>query len=130
MNETYSFTILGHPITKKNSMRMVRNKAGRTFPMPSKAYVDYKKAAVSQISPPQEPIDYPVNIKAVFYMGAKRRVDLTNLLEGLDDLLVDCGVLLDDNCLVLISHDGSRVHYDKENPRVEVLIEPSEETSF
>ena len=55
-------------------------------------------------------------------MGTRRKVDLVNLLEALDDILVHYGVLEDDNCGIIVSHDGSRVHYDKENPRTEVTI--------
>ena len=67
-------------------------------------------------------IDYPVNVKCVFYMPTRRRVDLTNLLEAVDDVLVRSGVLADDHSGIVVSHDGSRVLYDKENPRTEVEI--------
>ena len=67
-----------------------------------------------------------VNVKALFYMKTKRKVDLTNLLEALDDVLVKGGMLVDDNCTIIKSHDGSRVLYDKENPRIEVEIERRE----
>lgn len=55
-------------------------------------------------------------------MPTKRRVDLTNLLEAIDDVLVKYGVLKDDNSEIITSHDGSRVLYDKDNPRTEVVI--------
>jgi Holliday junction resolvase RusA-like endonuclease len=55
-------------------------------------------------------------------MPTKRRVDLTNLLEAIDDVLVKYGVLKDDNSEIITSHDGSRVLYDKDNPRTEVAI--------
>ena len=56
-------------------------------------------------------------------MPTRRRVDLCNLLEATCDLLVHHGVLEDDNSAVVVSHDGSRVLYDKEHPRTEVFIE-------
>jgi len=55
-------------------------------------------------------------------MDTRRRVDLTNLLEGLDDMLVKAEVIEDDNRDFIASHDGSRVYWDKENPRIEVEI--------
>lgn len=67
-------------------------------------------------------IDYPVNIKMLFYMETRRRVDLSNLLEAADDVLVDAGVIADDNSGIVAAHDGSRVLYDKEHPRTEVTI--------
>ena len=55
-------------------------------------------------------------------MPTRRIVDLTNLEEAIDDILVKYGVLKDDNSRILVSHDGSRVLYDKDNPRTEVTI--------
>lgn len=67
-------------------------------------------------------ISAPVNVKCLFYMPTRRRCDLTNLLEAIDDVLVTYGVLADDNSNIIVSHDGSRVLYDKDNPRTEVVI--------
>ena len=49
-------------------------------------------------------------------------MDLVNLEEALCDLLVAYGVIEDDNCRIVASMDGSRVSYDKDNPRTEVEI--------
>ena len=59
-------------------------------------------------------------------MPTARRVDLTNLLEALDDVLVNAGVLADDNCNIIYSHDGSRAFVDRENPRTEIVIREKE----
>jgi Holliday junction resolvase RusA-like endonuclease len=56
-------------------------------------------------------------------MCTNRRVDLCNLLEASCDILVDAGILADDNSKIVVAHDGSRVRYDKQNPRVEIEIE-------
>ena len=56
-------------------------------------------------------------------MPTKHRVDLVNLLEATCDILVKVNVLEDDNSNIIISHDGSRVLYDKDNPRVEIEIQ-------
>ena len=68
-------------------------------------------------------IDYPVNIKALYFMPTRRRVDLCNLHESLCDVLVKHGVIEDDNSSIIVSMDGSRVLYDKQNPRTEIYIE-------
>ena len=47
---------------------------------------------------------------------------MTNLLEAIDDVMVKYGLLADDNFSVIESHDGSRILYDKDNPRTEVTI--------
>lgn len=112
------------PITKKNSQRIVRGKNGRPTIIPSKAYKEYEKAALCFLKP--YGIDYPVNVMCKFYMPTNRRVDLTNLLEAIDDVMVKAGTLKDDNCLIVAGHDGSRVYVDKENPRTEIYFEEIE----
>ena len=110
------------PRTKKNNSQIIFAK-GRMMLIPSKQYKLFEKECYYQIpSKYKQEIDYPINIKAIFYMKTKRRVDLTNLLEALDDMLVNAGVILDDNRDIIASHDGSLVLYDKENPRIEIEI--------
>ena len=123
MNEI-QYTIKLPPISKKNSQQILTNKAtGRPFIMPSRKYKDYEKAAAAFLLPrPAAPIDRPVNVKCLFYMPTRRIVDLTNLLEAADDVLVYAGILADDNSRIVVGHDGSRVLYDKDNPRTEIII--------
>ena len=112
------------PKTKKNSQQIHRKKDGTPFVAPSKAFKDYQLFASVQLRRYGRPmIDYPVNLKAVYYMPTRRKVDLVNLLEATCDVLVHAGILADDNCQIVASHDGSRVRYDKDNPRTEIYIE-------
>lgn len=115
------FTIGITPRTKKNSQQIIMCK-GRPMIVPSKAYKQYEKDS-RYFMPKIETIDYPVNIKAIYYMPTRRRVDLCNLHEALCDSLVHHGVIADDNCRIVVSMDGSRVEYSKDNPRTEVTIE-------
>lgn len=111
------------PITKKNHQQIVRNiKTGIPFIIPSKEYRKYEDYCSKTINYRGEMIDYPVEVVAKFYTPTRRKSDLTNHLESIDDILVKCGVLADDNCSIIVSHDGSRVLYDKDNPRTEVEI--------
>lgn len=117
------FTVKLTPISKKNSQQIMINRAtGRPFIMPSKKYKEYEKAALCFIPKAENPIDYPVNVKALFYMPTKRKCDLTNMLEAIDDVMVKAGLLADDNYSIIESHDGSRVLYCKDNPRTEIEI--------
>ena len=87
-----------NPITKKNHQQIVSN-GKRPFVIQSKAYREYEKNAMYFIRPLG--IDYPVNVKCLFYMKTHRRVDLVNLLEAIDDILVKAGALKDDNCEIV-----------------------------
>lgn len=111
------------PITKKNSLRIL-GRGSRKWIGQSRAYEEYEAAAVKLLSGSAHGIDYPVTVRARYYMQTRRRVDLSNLNSALDDVLVAAGVIADDNRDIVASHDGSRVYYDKENPRTEIEIEP------
>ena len=128
-----TFTLYGNPATKKNSMRIidVNGRGGKKFKklLPSKAFEDYEADCLRQITGDRRlDIDSPVNVKCLYYMQTRRRVDLVNLLEATDDILVASGVLEDDRCDIVHSHDGSRVYWDKRNPRVEITITDAEES--
>jgi Holliday junction resolvase RusA-like endonuclease len=115
------------PRTKKNNGQIIFN-GGRRMIIPSKAYTKFEKECLMQITGKYKlKINAPVNIKAIFYMDARRKVDLTNLLEAVDDMLVKAEILADDNRNIVAGHDGSRVYYDKENPRIELDIENMED---
>lgn len=117
------FTLRGEPRTKKNSQRILRGRSGRPFIAPSPQYKAYEAACLVQIpARARQRIDSPINARYVFYMATRRRVDLTNLLESMDDILVRANVLEDDHSGVIAAHDGCRVRYDRDNPRVEVEI--------
>jgi Holliday junction resolvase RusA-like endonuclease len=123
MQEIYRFIIPLAPVTKKNSSNIFVNKAtGKRFISPSNTYKQYEKDFLL-LCPNIPIIDFPINLKALYYMPTKRKVDLINLHSALHDCLVKKNVLLDDNCSIIVSTDGSRVYYDKLNPRTEVYIE-------
>lgn len=117
-------TIKLPPVTKKNSMQIVGN-GKRPMLIPSAQYRRYERDAGWFLKPLA--ISEPVNIRALYFMPARRKVDITNLESALMDVLVKHGVIADDNCRVVVSTDGSRVMYDKENPRTEVTITKSKE---
>ena len=110
------FTIPLPPVTKKNSQQIIINKAtGRPMIIQSKRYREYEKECGWFLC------------CCLFYMPTKRRVDLTNLLNAIMDILCFYEVILDDNRDIVYSVDGSRVLYSKENPRTEVTITPIKE---
>ena len=118
-------TIYGIPRTKKNSqIPAVNKKTGRPMIIQSKIYRDYEKDAVKQIEDLHKTwhIDYLCNCQYVYYRPTKIRVDQSNLMAATDDILVKAGVLEDDNWKIIGGHDGTRVRFDPENPRVEITI--------
>lgn len=117
----------GNPITKKNSSQIVMRN-GRPIIIPSKQFLKYQSEVGWKIKGQyRKQINYSCNIKCHYFMKTKSKVDLLNLMAATMDILVKYKVLEDDNFLIATSHDGSRVFYDKENPRVEITIERIEE---
>ena len=118
------YIIYGKPITKKNSPRI--GYVGAHCPVCHKG--KYAKAAKMYLKPaPKNPLDGRYNVKCLYYMPTRRKVDKTNLESAIMDILVDAGILKDDNSNIVAATDGSRVLYDKSNPRTEIFIEEMED---
>lgn len=121
-----SFVIHGQPIVKKNTGKVV-NRNGRIFKIDSVPYTRWKNSAVFQIAQQlgrPDPIFEPINLCVKFYMETRRSTDLSNLLEGIQDVLVQCQIIADDDYKIVASLDGTRAAYDKTTPRMEVTISP------
>jgi len=117
--------IKGRPITKKNSQRILRNRrTGKPFIAPSENFINYQEESLYKLNSQYkgDPISISVNVKCLYYMPTKGRVDLSNLMESTHDILVKAKILKDDDSKIIVSVDGSRVLFDKENPRVEIII--------
>lgn len=119
----------GRPITKKNNARILKNwKTGKRFIAPSEAYERYEEDCLKQLTGKYKlKLDGEYNLKCLYYMPTRHRVDLTNLLNATCDILVAGEVLKDDNYKIIKSHDGCRIYLDRENPRVEIFIEKFKE---
>lgn len=123
----YQVTIPIEPKTKKNHQRILKNhKTGKNFIAQGSEYKQYENKALWFLRPLG--IDYPVNIQCVFYRKNNQRVDLSNLISAIMDILVKKGTIKDDSFNIAYSNDGSRVFVDKDNPRTEIYIYKIRET--
>lgn len=131
-----TYTIPLDPRTKKNSQMIAGSgqrcpycgKFKKQFIRQGKVHTEYIIKAYPYLMPkPPEPINEPVRVQYLFYMATRRKVDSLNLCAAADDLLVEAGILTDDNSNIIKSHDGTRVLYDKQNPRTEIYIHAYEE---
>lgn len=117
--------------TKKNHMTIagtgarcpVCRKHKKQFVRQGRANTEYTARASQYFrKKPHTPISSPVWLVYRVYTQTQRVVDDLNLYASLDDILVKEKVLKDDNRKIIRSRDGSRVLYDKENPRAEIYI--------
>lgn len=118
-------TIIGAPVTKSNSQRIMRGKAGRPFVSQSAAYVAWERSALEQLAcifgPAFAPkaTNVPVSLRATFYR-ARHTGDLGNYLKALCDVIERSGLIENDR--LIQSFDGSRLAHDPRNPRVEFEV--------
>ena len=130
--EILKLTVWGNPYIKKNSQRTIFHKyLKRTIVVYSIKYTTWKRDALKQLglcqngylkSKISDPIDYPIIAKFHFYRSTHHRTDLSANYEGIQDVLVEAKILKDDNSDIVKGHDGSRIFYDKENPRIELWL--------
>lgn len=99
---------------KKNSQQiLINHKTGRPFVAQSKLYKEFEKNCGLFLKRYQLRINYPINLKATFYVPDRRKRDLTNLENAIADILVKYKVIEDDNYNILTGWDGSRIIYEK-----------------
>jgi Holliday junction resolvase RusA-like endonuclease len=117
-------TIYGAPRTKKTSNRILQFGKFKKI-VPSEQYIRWQASAVPQMRVAwagRVAVNYPVNVRAVFYRDANRG-DLIGYMQALADALQTARVLEDDRFVV--SWDGTRMRVDRKRPRVEIEIDPA-----
>lgn len=116
------------PRSKKNSQQIIINpRTKRPMIIQSKLYANYERECGKFLKKYKSSIDYSINLKVEFYVPDKRRRDIANYVEAIQDILVKYEVLKDDNHNIVTSLDGTRMYIDKLNPRVEIEITKLEE---
>jgi len=108
--------------SKKNSKYLVY-RGGRPYFIPSPAYKLWheEQSWVIKKCRPKTPIE-KCDVTLIFYAPDRRAADLTNKAESIMDLLVDNGIIKDDNWFVVIKLNLIFNEVDKENPRVIINI--------
>lgn len=127
---SYRYVFRGEVASKKNSKVLARVK-GRPMLLPSRKFQEWEKRARLAIMASGRPVEplKAARLSMVIYHGDMLRRDTNNATQGVQDVLVDMGVIEDDNWMVIGSPDV--VHaIDVEDPRLEVLVEPEEPRDY
>ena len=88
----------------------------------SKLYTNFERECGLYLKKYKSNIDYKINLKIDFYVKDKRRRDIANYIEAIQDILVKYKILKDDCWQIVQSVDGSRMLVDKGNERTEIEI--------
>lgn len=108
--------------SKKNSQNIIVNtKTHKPMIIQSKLYKEFEQECGYYLLKYKKNISTPVNLKCTFYVKDRRKRDIVNLLNAIQDILVKYGVIADDNYNIVQSVDGSRIIYEK--GREETIIE-------
>lgn len=111
--------------SKKNSEEIITNsKTGRPMIIQSKYYRQFERDCGYFLKRYARHIATPINLKCTFIVPDKRKRDIANLLNAIQDILVKYGVIEDDNYNIVQSVDGTRIIYEK--GREETIIEIEE----
>jgi Holliday junction resolvase RusA-like endonuclease len=111
--------------SKKNSEQIfINKKTHKPFVSQSELYKEFERNCAYFLNKYQSNISYPINLKCTFYVKDKRKRDIVNLLNAMQDILVKYNVIADDNYNIVQSVDGSRIIYEK--GREETIIEIEE----
>lgn len=106
--------ITGNCPSKKNS-KIISCRGVRPLLFPSSKYTDWHKDASRQLIG-QKQIN-STKLTVTFFAGDNRKFDLSNKFESIADLLVDNGLLKDDNWEYLNDVHLLFGGIDKDNPR-------------
>ena len=120
------FTIQGRIPSKKNSVILLC-RGPRVMKFPSKAYKIWHEDASWQLksfyaSKALFPLKQISSMIIKIFAPDKRSADLSNKVESIMDLLVDNGILKDDNWFIVPNLLVIFCGIDKDNPRAEVEI--------
>lgn len=118
-----AFDIHGDVPSKKNSRRSIS--VGRMrFSIPGEYHESWHKEASREMRGYRfegSPYDHAL-VEITVYPKSARRSDLSNKCESVMDLLVDSGVLTDDNWYVVPELKMKFGGVDKSNPRASVIL--------
>lgn len=106
------FTLTGRVRSKKNSKQIARTRSGRSFLMSSDAFKTWEATAAAELFIQKRklesegavfPIEGHLRLVITFEMeGRKHEPDLSNLLEGPQDLLQKLGIIENDKRIIEI----------------------------
>ncbi len=116
-------TLLGRIPSKKNSKQWII-RGGRRLLVPSANYAAWHEENIWYLKEYHlsHPIDSRCSVEIKIYFPDNIKADLSNKAESIMDLLVDGGILLDDNHKICPDLHLISMGVDKDNPRAEITI--------
>lgn len=107
---TYKLIIPGNTPSLKNSKRIVTSPKGKKRLIPSETYENWRPQALEALY--QSPLrhkewNYPLRISFHFIRGTRHAFDYINVAQGPLDLLIEAGIIINDDALHVIPGEFS-----------------------
>lgn len=118
----YRVTIPGRPVVKKNSKRIIGSKLGRPRIIASRQYLEWERMATDIVNNSRPPSFRKCDlylIAYVYYFGVAP--DLGNALEGILDVMEQCGVYHNDRQIAWQMAERHRVD-NRDEQRITVVV--------
>ncbi len=113
----------GKIIAKKNNKQIFRTKDGRPFITSSKLFKSWdEEAGIQLLQQGKCFFKGSVSIKVEFTVGDHRKFDMSNSFESIADLLVNYGIIVDDNYSVLQDIHMKYAGYEKGVWKTKVVL--------
>ena len=127
------FVVTGNPVSQKNTKRAGVSKKGKLFTYSPARIAKYKADAYkelvgqrNQMAAVAPMLIFPITIHVVaeyrIYRSDHRLIDQGNATEAVWDALQAAGIV--ENDYLIIPRALGPIEYDKQNPRIEVTLQP------
>jgi Holliday junction resolvase RusA-like endonuclease len=108
-------------VPKKNSQQIIMRRK-KPIIIQSQQYLIFEQNCAIFLKKYARHITTPINLKCTFFVPDKRKRDVVNLLNAIQDVLVKYDVLADDNYNIVASVDGTRIKYQKGREETVIVI--------
>jgi Holliday junction resolvase RusA-like endonuclease len=125
-----TIVIHGQTMVKKNSRRVFKQ-GNFIRNLPSEAFEKWEKKALIELKANYKPVklNYPIYMHYRIFRQSKHQADLSNLIEGSNDVLQKVGLIAEDNYAHLIPvwySEYASLEFDKANPRIILTLTDSD----
>ena len=123
----HKYILLGPCPSKKSRHRAGKTKTGKLYIYKDPAYSKWELMATNEFfiqraELGEPPISGEINLACIIHRADRRKADLTNMEDSIQDALQGAGVI--DNDAQVVSQDGSRLYrgVGVANERIEIII--------
>lgn len=122
-----ALTIFGQTPSKKSSQLILHMKKGMKI-IPNPLYLRWQSRAIFQLKEQKQKLGLkmiiePVSVKCLIYRNTKRKVDLSNLIQSVHDVLQKAEIIKDDFLIENLDGSARILGVNAGEERAEIYLE-------